>query len=205
MVRVALGDGRRNIRFGPFHSIPRSFLYEPAWELKDTRFRPGAIHCTHDFPYNLAPPRKLKVVFLYGRPSDTVLSLVRRYGQMGPGWMERHFAHMHACGPYKEMIQRDVLRIGEQLEAWPAVRNANVLGLRYASLWDNIDKLSEFVGFEVTLPHRIERNFQDIDPAIVAMARENYRQPDILEARLPDYFFTQPSRNSSVVDTPCLA
>jgi hypothetical protein len=205
MLRQALGNERRRVRFGPFRSVPRTFLYEAAWELKHASFRPGAIHCTHDVPRDLAAPSHLKVIFLYGRPSETILSLVRRHYDLGPEWMDRHFAHMHARGSYNEIIQRDILGIGEQIEAWPAVRNANVLGLRYAALWDNVDKLSEFVGFQVTLPKRIERNFRDINPAIVAMVRENYRELDRLEAYLPDYFFTQPTRNGNSVPTSCLA
>jgi hypothetical protein len=205
MLRHALGSERRMLRFGPFRSVPRTLLYEPVWELKNARFRPGAIHFTHDFPHELVAPSCLKVVFLYGRPSDTILSLVRRHDDFGPEWMNRHFAHMHASGPYKEILQRDVLRIGEQIDAWPTVHSANVLGLRYAALWENVEKLSEFVGFRVSLPERIERKFLDINPAIVAMVRENYRELDHLEAQLPDYFFTQPARNGSAAPTPCLA
>ena len=185
--------------------MPRSFLYQPVWELKSAHFRPGAIHFTHDIPCQLTAPSDLKVVFLYGRPSDTILSLVRRYSDSGPEWMNRHFAHMHARGTYHDIIQRDVLRIGEQLEAWPAVRTANVLGLRYATLWDNVERLSEFVGFPVMLPERRERNFLDINPALAAMVRQNYSELDRLEAQLPDFFFTQPARNVSSISTPCLA
>lgn len=203
MLRQALGSARRELRFGPLHSVPRSLLYEPVWELKSAHFRPGAIHFTHDVPYQLTAPSCLKVVFLYGRPSDTILSLVRRYSDSGPEWMNRHFAHMHAWEPYREIVQRDVLRIGEQIKAWPAARNANVLGLRYGMLWDNIDRLSEFVGFPVILPERRERNFSDINPALVAMVRENYRELDRLEAQLPEYFFTQPARNGSSAPTLC--
>jgi hypothetical protein len=190
MVQHALSYERSKVRLGPLRSLPRSFVREAAWELKDTRFRPGAIYVTHDLPYDLVATPELKVIFLFGRPSDTVLSLVRRYRQRGPDWMRRHFAHMHAIGPYKELIQRDVIRIGEQITAWQAVRNANVLGLRYSALWENTEILSEFVGFKVTLPGKIDRTFLDIDPAISAMVRHNYRELDLEEARLSDHFFT---------------
>jgi len=190
MVQHALSYERGKLRFGPLRTLPRSFVREAAWELKNTRFRSGAIYVTHDVPYDLVAPPDLKVIFLFGRPSDTVLSLVRRYRQRGPDWMRRHFAHMHANGPYNELIQRDVIRIGEQIAAWHAVRNANVLGLRYSALWENTRTVSDFVGFNVTLPGKIERTFLDIDPAIVAMVRHNYRELDLEEARLPDHFFT---------------
>lgn len=190
MVQQALTYERSKVRLGPLRALPRSFVREAAWELKNVRFRSGAIYVTHDLPYDLVAPPELKVVFLFGPPSDTVLSLVRHYRQRGAEWMRAHFAHMHAIGPYNELIQRDVIRIGEQIAAWQAVRSANVLGLRYSSLWENTETLSEFVGFKVTLPGKIERTFVDIDPAIVAMVRHNYRELDMEEARLPDHFFT---------------
>jgi len=191
-VHKALVQERSNAIFGFRRYEDQAFIREAAWELKGVRFRRGAIYKTHDFPYDLVPSRRLKIVFLYGRPSDTILSLIRCYKTKGPGWMERHFAHMHADGDYAEILERDVLRIGEQIEAWSAVRHANVLGIRYGALWNHLDILNKFVGIEVNWPPFIERNFLDIDPATVAMARENYRELDLRESRLPDYFFSWP-------------
>jgi hypothetical protein len=190
-VQQALARERSNAIFGFSRSVTQSWIREAAWELKGVRFRPGAIYVTHDVPYDLVASPRLKILFLYGRPSDTVLSLVRRYQTKGSRWMDRHFAHMHANGNYDELLQRDVLRIGEQIEAWPALRNANVLGMRYAGLWDNLKVLNEFVGLPVTLPPWVERNFLDINPALVAIARENYHEHDVKESRLPDYFLSR--------------
>jgi|GEM_PF-2425102 len=176
--------------FGFSRYVSRRFIRKPAWDLKGVRFRPGAVYKTHDFPYDLIAPPRLKIIFLYGRPSDSILSLLRCCESKGPAWMERHFAHMHADGGYRELLHRDVLRIGEQIEAWSAVRNASVLGIRYTALWDKIDVLNGFVGFRVRLPPRIERNFMDINPAIVAIVRENYRELDMKEAGLPDCFLS---------------
>jgi hypothetical protein len=188
-VQQALAHERSKAIFGT-STVPRIFVREAAWELKGIRFRPGGVYVTHDLPYDLIPSPGLKIVFLYGRPSDTVLSLVRRYQTKGSGWMVRHFAHMHANGTYGELLQRDVLRLGEQIDAWPALRGANILGMRYAGLWDNLRILSEFSGLSLTLPPWVERNFLDINPAIVAIARENYREQDMKESRLPDYFLS---------------
>jgi hypothetical protein len=199
VLQHSLERGRRSTLFGFGRYLQRALIREGAWELKGVHFRPGVIHVTHDLPYDLIAPLDLKVIFLYGRPSDTILSLVRRYSTKGPPWMKRHFAHMHANGDYHELLQRDVLRIGEQIEAWPAAKNANILGMRYATLWANVDILSQFVGFSVNLPPWVERNFLDIDPTIVAIVRENYREPDEKEARLPDYFFSLPRESRTSV------
>jgi hypothetical protein len=95
---------------------------------------------------------------------------------------------MHADGHYGELLHRDVLRLGEQIDAWGAVRNANVLGMRYEKLWDNLDVLSEFVGFQIKMPPQTRRSFSEMNPDIVALARKSYRDVDEREAALPDYF-----------------
>jgi hypothetical protein len=195
-VQRALEQEKSNAVFGFSNNFGRALVREKAWNLKGVRFRPGAVYKTHDFPYHLAAAPRLKIIFLYGRPSDSILSVVRCHATHGPAWIERHFANMHANGDYRELLQRDVLRIGEQLAAWRAVRNLDVLGMRYAALWDNVDILSNFVGFRVPLPSRIERNFLDLNPAIVAIARENYRALDRKEARLPDYFYSLQSEST---------
>jgi hypothetical protein len=173
-------------RFG--RSAGRRLILDATWELKGTQFRHGAVYKTHDFPYDLVASPLLKVVFLYGRPSDSALSVVRCHATKGPTWVGRHFAHMHADGAYDELLHRDVLRLGEQIDAWRAVRGAEVLGLRYETLWDHTDVLSEFVGFPVTLPHRKQRGFADMDPETVALARASYEELDVRVSRLPDYF-----------------
>ena len=183
----ALVRERAKALFGVTRYSTETLLTATAWDVKDVAFRHGAIYKTHDFPYGLAAT-PLKAVFLYGRPSDCVLSVVRCHATKGPNWVQRHFAHMHARGGYDELLHTDVLRISEQIDAWSHARNADILGMRYESLWDNVDVLSEFVGFEVKLPARTERSFAEMDTDIVALARHSYRELDLREARLPDYF-----------------
>jgi hypothetical protein len=161
-------------------------------ELKDARFRRGGVYKTHDFPHHLVAATPLRVVFLYGRPSDSVLSLIRCRDTKGAAWMRRHFAHMHADGSYGELLQRDVLRIGEQITTWRAARNADILGLRYETLWKNVGILSDFVGFRVNLPSRVERLFADLPPEIVGRARATYESLDSAVSALPDYFHSSP-------------
>ena len=188
-VQRSLAHERSKAIFGT-STVPRIFVREAAWELKGIRFRQGGVYVTHDLPYDLIPSPGLKIIFLYGRPSDTVLSLVRRYETKGSGWMDRHFAHMHAKGAYSELLQKDVLRLEEQIDAWPALRGVNILGMRYAGLWDNLNILREYIGLPLTLPPWVERTFRNINPNIVSIARENYREQDRKESLLPDYFLS---------------
>jgi hypothetical protein len=177
--------------------VGRRLLVEGAWDLKGEQFRHGALYKTHDLPYDLDPLPSLKVVYLYGRPSDSVLSVVRCHATKGPAWVAKHFAHMHANGAYGELLQRDVLRLGEHIDAWRAVRDADVLGLRYETLWDHVDVVSDFVGFRVTLPRRVVRGFTDMCPETVALARASYEELDMRVSRLPDYFFSRDAGQGS--------
>jgi hypothetical protein len=188
LVRRSLARGRTKSIFGFTRLVCKLVEPQQAWNLKGVRFNRGAVYKTHDFPYDLPANADLKVVFLYGRPSDSILSVIRRRDVKGPEWIVRHFDHMHAYGSYDELLSRDVMRIEEQIDAWSTTRKAEVLGLRYDTLWDNIGVLRKFVGFPVELPPRIERNFLDMDPGIVALARAGYHSLDIRVAKLPDYF-----------------
>ena len=165
-------------------------------DLKDARFRRGGVYKTHDFPHHLSVATPVRVVFLYGRPSDSVLSLIRCHDSKGAAWIQRHFAHMHADGDYSELLRRDVLRIGEQITAWRTAGNADILGLRYETLWENVEVLSDFVGFRVTLPPRIARSLSTVKPDIVALARATYETLDIAVSALPDHFRASPGERA---------
>ena len=97
---------------------------------------------------------------------------------------------MHANGSYGELIHRDVLRLGEQIDAWCSLRDVDLLALKYESLWENLDLLGNFVGFPVELPPRKERDFSDLPLEIVAAVRNTYRQLDEKVASLPDSFLS---------------
>lgn len=191
-VQRAFEQQRSQAIFGRSNAFLRTLVGEKVWDVEGVRFRPGAVYKTHDFPYRITEVPRLKIVFLHGRPSDSVLSLIRCSGEYGTEWMERHFAHMHADGGYDELLQRDVLRLGEQLAAWSAVRNLDVLSMRYSTLWDHAAVLNKFVGFKVPLPVRRKRDFLDVNASIVAIARENYAELDKQESLLPDYSFSRP-------------
>ena len=158
------------------------------WDLAAASFQPCGVYKTHDLPYELAEHGSLKVVFLYGRPSDSIISVMGRYKTHGMDWVDRHFAHMHATGSYDELLHRDVLRIGEQIEAWSKARNANILGIRYETLWENVGVLNEFLGYKIQLPEKKTRQSVNADVDTVRLARRTYASLDQKVANLPDYF-----------------
>ena len=93
--------------------------------------------------------------------------------------------------PAEELGERDVLRFEEQIDGWLGVDHVKVLGLRYEGLWDNVDALSNFVGFPVVLPEKeLRRSRQEMDMMTAKRFAATYRQLDEKIAALPDCVLT---------------
>jgi hypothetical protein len=187
MLWQALVSSRARALLGSYRSSDWRLISAMRWSLRGARFQPGTVCKTHDFPDDLATSGPLRIVFLFGRPSDVVLSVLRCRDTKGLAWISDHLSHMHARGGLDEILDRDVLRLEEQVDAWLAVRGFDILCLKYEALWENRQVLNDFVGFDVVLPARVERDFPDLDPAIVRRARETYAALDRKIAALPDH------------------
>ena len=161
------------------------------WTLAGAAFEPCTVAKTHDLPYQLAAPKNLKVVFLYGRPSDSIISLMGCQQRHGEAWMKEHFDHMHASGSYEDILRRDVLGLEEQIDAWARVPHVAILGMRYETLWQNIGVLNQFLGYDVRLPDRTSRS-SDVSADAQLLARSAYGKLDRKVAELPDYYFSPP-------------
>lgn len=181
----ALVRSRAKHLMGSYRPIDWRLVSDTCWDLAEYRPRPGTVCKTHDFPYALDPRHRLRSVFLFGRPSDAALSVYRCITTEGLAWVEDHFRHMHANGSVDALLDRDVLRMEEQIEAWRGITDRDVLCLSYDGLWQHVDALSDFVGFRVNLPARRDRQWDDLPPDVVAQARERYRHLDDEVARLP--------------------
>jgi hypothetical protein len=162
---------------------------EECWNLRKHKFRPGVVYKTHDFPNEALRGSGAKVLFLYGLPSETVMSLVRCRNNQGIAWVDRHLKHMHAIGTYDDMFKGDTLRIGDQLERWYSSDVAPILGLRYEALWDNAEMLSAFLGFPIVLPPNKTRvPHAGLPKELVLQIRSAYRNLDKKVLAMPDFF-----------------
>lgn len=67
------------------------------------------------------------------------------------------------------------------------LENVRLLGLRCEALWENVDTLSEIVGFPVNLPQwRAGQSHKNIDPETKRRYSETYRQLDNKISSLQD-------------------
>lgn len=188
LVYNALVEGVARARFGLFASRLAGVVRDVAWDFSSQPFANGRIYKTHGFPDGLTAGDRPRVVFLFGSASDAARSVLHCDITYGRAWIEEHFVHLTATGTIKELPKRDVLRFGEQLDAWLGCEAVPVLALRYEDLWvSGADALlSRFAGYPVSLPARRARASAASDRGVLdAQIAETYAPLDQRIAALP--------------------
>jgi len=159
---------------------------DSAWSLERMHFAPGVVYKTHGLAHELPHGTGAKVIFLFGSATDAALSVLACRDRYGPSWIEKHFEHLRADGPFEDLGQRDVLRFGEQIDAWIAKTGTQRLILHYEALWDHVGTLSEFAGVTVRLPPRRPRSgARAAESETAARVAETYAALDERIASLP--------------------
>lgn len=187
LVTHALRHAVAAARFpGPLHAPGLRFVSQQAWDLDRVRFTSGVVYKTHGLAHELPENSGAKVIFLFGSATEAALSVQSCRDRYGARWIEQHFEHLRASGPFEELGERDVLRFGEQLDGWIGKTGTERLILHYDALWDHEQTLSDFVGVPVQLPPRRARNDASaVDPETRARFVETYAELDTRIATLP--------------------
>lgn len=157
-----------------------------AWRLDRTALARGRVYKTHDYPQ--AAMASARVLYVFGDPIDAARSLIGMVERMGQRWMVEHCTHLRV--PPVEpaaLLERDALSVAEHLTAWSQPRGGRTALIRYEAMWDHRSEISDFLGFEVTLAPRVERQAQrsaigDDDRLAAAYAAANS-----LVTGLPDF------------------
>lgn len=194
----ALVRGMARARFGSALWLPRRLCTDSAFDLGSARFQPGVVYKTHGFPGEVRPHPQLRGVFVFSSASEAAISVLACMDTYGRPWVQQHLHHLRASGPVEEIVVRDVLRFGDQLDTWLGGSAAfPVLALRYEALWDNIDALAQFVGFPVILPTRRPRESASmVDDETKARVRRVYAELDARIAQMPDLLVIHGACNS---------
>lgn len=95
---------------------------------------------------------------------------------------------MKAAGSFKDMLERDVLRLGEQIDAWTNIERAPTICIRYEALWDRGDDLSDFLGIPINLPNKHQRESDQMPANIRDKIHSLYEKLDERIEALPDVF-----------------
>jgi len=161
--------------------------------LAGATFERGTVYKTHDFPDALQG-QDVKVVFLYSSASDSAKSVYNCRETKGAKWIEQHLRHLKSSDSIGDLFNKDILRIGDQIDAWTTCTHTPVLGLRYETLWENVDVLREFTGLRIRLPKKESREPKNLPAELEAKCHEAYAALDARIAAMPDFFLTQGER-----------
>lgn len=169
--------------------MPVEFVKSRAWDLDENNLLGGVVYKTHDFPGKALTEVSSKTIFVFGLASDAAISVLSCRSRYGDDWVNAHLMNLNANGGVDELCARDVMRIGEQVAAWASYREGNVIAVRYEALWDNVDKLSDFLELNIKLPNKIPRQGGEmVGDAIKREIKESYSAVDGMIASLPDLF-----------------
>ena len=125
--------------------------------IADVHCYPQPIQKTHDL-YSEEAAQSVKYVFVYGDPLDSARSVETMVEKYGEDWLKQHLHHLNSSGSLDELYCKDILNFEAQMDSWMNAPRASVLAIKFDDLWNKASEISQFVGFDVTLPAREERS-----------------------------------------------
>lgn len=161
--------------FRPFY---KRLITDFSWCLEGFKFSKGAVYKTHDFPPVDGAIKDCKVIYVYGPATEAVISVFGCEAKFGSQWVNRHLEHLNASESFASIYDSDVLRIEEQIKRWGRCDTANIFFLYYSDIWDELGQLQNFLGFDIQLPPRRERQSATFLP-IQSLKRINNRYQKI--------------------------
>lgn len=175
----SLREGMSRARFGFSPGFFYNKVKGDGFDLSNTRFRDGVVYKTHALPSELPGETTVKVVFVYGSASDAVISVALQRDKLGDSWVQNHLRHLRADGQFYEVLDRDVLRIREQVQGWAGKLGVDRVLVKYDNLWSSVDTISNFLGFPIFLPERrVRRSGEQISLCQPDKIREAYSALD---------------------------
>jgi hypothetical protein len=152
MVTVALHEHIWGFDFHakPFLKKTRPFIREYPKE-----FKPDIVHKTHLYPTEY--PQNCKVVFTFGDPLNIVLSVLKKSSE--PAWGPAHFKNMKAdWSRVNDILREDILGLEKMFDAFYQKQSCPSMCVRYETMWENEENMSDFFGFTFKLPIKKERD-----------------------------------------------
>jgi hypothetical protein len=176
-------------RFGRLtrgRNIGSRVVRDTAWNLREAVLKPGRVYKTHALAEEFPRGAGARVIFVFGPASEAALSVHACRERYGEAWIEEHFEHLRADGPFEELATRDVLRFADQLDGWFGLAGVPRLLIHYDALWENADVLSAFCGVPVQLPERRPRvGASSVPPEVREQFETTYADLDGRIAALP--------------------
>lgn len=117
-------------------------------------FKNNMVYKTHLYPINY--PQNCKVIFTFGDPLSIVLSVIDK--SKHSNWGPAHYQNLNANWlDHKDILSRDVLNLEKMFDSFYQPQTCSSMCIRYETMWENHDKISDFLGFDFKLPEKKER------------------------------------------------
>lgn len=131
---------------------------QSAWDLQNINLSNGIIYKTHDYPPKKTLRDNVRMIYTFADPIDVVLSLVRLYDQKGEQWIKDHYRHLNTSfANFETIVYEDQLQLAQHLDAWLNEDRFPVAFVKYETMWNHQDELSDYLGFKINLPPFEER------------------------------------------------
>ena len=156
-----------------------NFLSDYLNKISDLSRSSSPILKTHSLPSGTARNRQNKIIFVFGCPKQSAYSAYKMACLRTHRWLDQHIYHLGGYGSAGSLFTHDVLNYEFQLQQWKSYKKY-CLFIHYEDLWVDIEKISDFVGFPVSLPPRRAR---DPIPSDILQKLDNpiYNNLSILE------------------------
>lgn len=139
-------------------NILSQLIKDEAWRLENKEFINGIVYKTHDLcPENVDKLKNVKILYVYGDPLDSVLSVDKIIEKEGDIWLDEHLYHLKGKGVRNDLFKKDILNYEKQMITWKNAKFNNVFILRYADIWNQVEEVSRFLGFKLNIPAKRER------------------------------------------------
>lgn len=145
-------------RFGSIAPLFEKCSKGNGFDLKNTFLKNGLVYKTHALPDELSSSKNPKVVFVFGNATDAVLSVAQKGEELGEYWVSKHLDNLRASGSFEEVLEKDVLRIEEQIRKWGNRDDIERLIIKYDFIWECHGVIEEFLDLKISLPKRRERS-----------------------------------------------
>ena len=146
-----------------------------AWNLKTTKFKKGRIYKTHDYPV-LRNYSDTVMIYTFSDPIDTIISLLHIYKSKGDDWMKKHFNHLKVIEykNFNEILNEDILSLERHLTSWLEDTTIPKLFIRYESMWENQETISDFIGIKLKFEEFNNRNKRALYSSYIPQIERTY-------------------------------
>jgi|AntRauTorckE6833_2_1112554.scaffolds.fasta_scaffold07898_3 hypothetical protein len=171
------------------NKIASGSISKYAWDLNSVNIKNGYIYKTHDYPPKVVSNNQARMLYTFAKPEDVIISLLRLYDQRGKTWMKKHYDHMKIpFKDFKEIVNKDQLQLEAHLNSWLNQDQLPVAFIRYEAMWEHQKKISDYLGFDVSLPKYKERKATYYEDDRVKKVNETYDRLNRKVNKLDDFF-----------------